>query len=1473
MGNRRFEAVLQRVRDTWVAQAVNDVTDADLLRRFVQQRDAAAFELLLRRHERMVFGVCRHLMQDVTDAEDVFQATFLTLVRKAHSIARGQSVAAWLHQVACRAARRAAALRARRLALVTPAPDLPAVAAESNPIALAQRSELAPVLHEELNKLPDKYRAPLVLCYLEGKTYSEGAQQLGCPLGTLSIRLKRGRDLLRKRLAGRGLILTAGGMATALSEQAATAATTAGLVVSTLTAGLQVAGGSALVEVVSPRTAALTESVLQTMSISKLKLATAALVFALGVGLAVRGWATAPPTPPEKPPQVEPRGGAVEDGTFAIRGRVVDKAAKPVAGATVRLLAQGTSGFDVDEKTTTDGAGRFAIAAPKSWTRMDASQRQELALVAVDRDRLGVVQFHRNSAPPNAEVELTLSSAGGDKIEILSPDLRPVAGAKVKIAGLVGDLIHAGFTEAEAKQLGASARKTPIGHVIRTGTVFLPPDLQVDLGATDARGLATVSRVATAGIGAVTVQTDEFGEQTLGHVSFDGKMPPNWARRVVLKRTGRVVGQLSGPTAGAVARREVTLSSSEFDQATGMFHGSEAKVVTDREGKFEAAKLAPGDVRFRVKFDPAEPTRAVHAATAPQLKAGQTLPLKINLKPAVRVEGRVLEAGSKKPVRDVQVRAFFGWSFESSTSDAEGKFVFWMAPGETAFHPGIPEEYLSPLAPSDHFDPAKRQQTVTLFKVPQGKTFQAPPILLHRTVTLRGAVVDDRGQPLSGAGISAISMSLERRKGNPKPREVAVRTGERGEFAIAGIDPREPVRLRVTAKEASKVVTIAKPGSEAVRIAMAKEAFRIVGRVADAEGKPIADPVLEIWHRAWRPRPHEAEPKKVSLKEPIRGDARGRFKTPPLPADGHYRFTIRAAGARTTESAWLDATSPEAAKPRQLVVTRMGGLSGVLRDRAGKPIADARISLLERETRAETASDSQGRFKLEVPAGRPFCVIVRHPDFRVEGAYYEKGPTGLDQTMFRLTEPSEKLVPRALLAKEERAKMLARVFEPFKQKLAKSTDFQEKVRSLQSLTGVAPDFVTEFLDKNPLRPATYDEMLRAQVAMKRVAQNPEEAEELIGRMKQGAQQSMAYGMLADALPEKARARKLEILAESLVGARAEKSPSFRAVALGQVAKRLWMLGDKDRATSLLREGEKIANGLSTSAFAGYARGSFATDLALIDLPAALALMKGLKDRGEFARHHGNTAHRIAATRPAEAVKVLDMIPPPGQNEFSQRDQYAIRVCYRMARADLRGALELASSIIDVPSRAYALGVIARAVAKTEPKQAADLVRRAFVLLEEDAARPDPPQLTGPQTQAAVAAALVLMVEHIDVALVRECLWRSVLLLRPRTEDPKQVWRYVTGNSALAMAAARYHGKLAEFLLPSGTAPWIAREGLLAEFLANPRRTVAAAAKGGTTKDDREVLLITYLATEEGRIPRLIFSTLGMWRIDVEDIEL
>jgi hypothetical protein len=116
------------------------------------------------------------------------------------------------------------------------------------------------------------------------------------------------------------------------------------------------------------------------------------------------------------------------------------------------------------------------------------------------------------------------------------------------------------------------------------------------------------------------------------------------------------------------------------------------------------------------------------------------------------------------------------------------------------------------------------------------------------------------------------------------------------------------------------------------------------------------------------------------------------------------------------------------------------------------------------------------------------------------------------------------------------------------------------------------------------------------------------------------------------------------------------------------------------------------------------------------------------------------------------------------------------------------------------------------------------------------------------------------------------MWRSLALQRPATENPQQVWRYATANSALAMVAARYDGKLAELLLPARTA-WESREAQLAGFLANPQRSIATAEKALPGKDDREVLqLIGYLATDEDGISRLILHTLGVWRIDAEDID-
>jgi RNA polymerase sigma factor (sigma-70 family) len=192
------------------------VPDEQLLRRFVGEGDQSAFAALVQRHGPLVLGVCRSVLRHEHDAEDAFQTTFLTLARSAGSIRRPGALACWLHGVAARVACKARTAAARRHLRESRAAQLPRLDAHDE---ISWR-ELRGIFHEELAHLPEKYRAPLLLCYWEGKTGDEAAAQLGCPAGTLKERLGRARQLLRRRLSRRGLGLPAALLATLLGRDA-----------------------------------------------------------------------------------------------------------------------------------------------------------------------------------------------------------------------------------------------------------------------------------------------------------------------------------------------------------------------------------------------------------------------------------------------------------------------------------------------------------------------------------------------------------------------------------------------------------------------------------------------------------------------------------------------------------------------------------------------------------------------------------------------------------------------------------------------------------------------------------------------------------------------------------------------------------------------------------------------------------------------------------------------------------------------------------------------------------------------------------------------------------------------------------------------------------------------------------------------------------------------------------------------------
>jgi RNA polymerase sigma factor (sigma-70 family) len=312
MAREQVTVVLRHLHTLVDGPGGEEFSDGQLLRRFAAKREEVVFQAIVRRHGPLVLSVCRRLLHDPRDVEDAFQATFLILARKAASIRKQNSVGSWLYGVAYRVAARARKTLARRRthergetdmlpAASHPNPDGPNPTAghaasldqlaaddagRTDPAEVAFRRETRRALDEELCRLPEKYRAPLILCYLEGQSTAEAAQHLGWPAGTLKSRLGRARELLRSRLTRRGIVLSASALTLELSRAAATAAVPAALIEGTTRAALLFAAGNAVAGGgISTEAAALATGVLKAMTLTKVKLTVFAALFVGLLGL------------------------------------------------------------------------------------------------------------------------------------------------------------------------------------------------------------------------------------------------------------------------------------------------------------------------------------------------------------------------------------------------------------------------------------------------------------------------------------------------------------------------------------------------------------------------------------------------------------------------------------------------------------------------------------------------------------------------------------------------------------------------------------------------------------------------------------------------------------------------------------------------------------------------------------------------------------------------------------------------------------------------------------------------------------------------------------------------------------------------------------------------------------------------------------------------------------------------------------
>jgi RNA polymerase sigma factor (sigma-70 family) len=383
MAHTKSEAVPKRSRATLEA----GISEGQLLGRFIADHGEsaeAAFAILVRRHGPMVLRVCRQVLGDRHGAEDAFQATFLVLARKSSSIRQPELLANWLYGVALRTAREARMREGRRRQLETPTAELvhqePSGDVGQPEATLICREELE-ALHEEVSRLPEKYRIPVVLCELQGLTYQEVASRMGCPASTIGVRLVRARERLRSRLVRRGIVPGAVLTEAVLGAKGASALLSTELVDSTAgAASVFAASDGAAIAFVSGAVVALTEAVLKTMSVAPLKATTSViLAVSLAAGIGWFGglrpaWAPSSIEKNHPRPSGEAPSSAKPAPILAARPRPTARPNAPIAAAPI--LAVGSSEPDRPAGLEIVAALMRKVGKPNPLPALEFVQRQ-----------------------------------------------------------------------------------------------------------------------------------------------------------------------------------------------------------------------------------------------------------------------------------------------------------------------------------------------------------------------------------------------------------------------------------------------------------------------------------------------------------------------------------------------------------------------------------------------------------------------------------------------------------------------------------------------------------------------------------------------------------------------------------------------------------------------------------------------------------------------------------------------------------------------------------------------------------------------------------------------------------------------------------------------------------------------------------------------------------------------------------------
>jgi RNA polymerase sigma factor (sigma-70 family) len=920
-----------------------ELTDGQLLERFTRQRDEAAFETLLWRHGPMVLRTCQRVLHHAQDAEDAFQATFLVLCRKAGTISSRDSVSGWLYRVAYRIALRARASAARHAAEGADIRGVPAPEAAPGPGG----DDLREVLDQELDRLPEKYRLPLVLHYLEGKTVEQVAVELGWPTGTVSGRLARAKQVLRPRLARRRVIAGAL-LAAACAGPSAAEACPAALLDATLRATSAFhAGEPALPTGISARAVALARAALRGMFLSRLKVAVGILVVLGAVAVGAAFVARPVPASNDMAPAAAPDARAAAqagdqpaplpdgDGRLSVSGVVVDPEGTPLPGARVdvrewAIWRQQAGAKDILATTVADAQGRFAFRDVPAPAFADASvMRRHPWDVVARADGRGVAWQHLTPKARKAPVKLTLARERVIDGRLLGAGGEPVAGAQVQVVA-VAPLGHGPVTmwTAEDGVLNLNWSRVSLTAASDVGGRFvlrgLPPEMRFHLSINKAGFVEQSCLAAT---------TDQAQPNVLSLESSPTSKPRaepvlTGAPTVTLQRARRVRGRVvfadtGRPAPGALLSVYIP---------GGLAYGATA----DARGRFTIDGLPPGP--WVLAGTPAQTDReyvATSVTVAAADNEGGAEP-NVRLPRGTPVSGRVVDAETGQEIAEVCI------SYEAMRGCPLGGPTAARTGGDGTFRSLAPEGQGTLVAHAGTDDyPQAARQSVT---VQLGQPLSGLKLSLRRGVTVKGRVLDPGGSPVPGA---EVRVELADRPGGLSTPRL---TDAEGTFTWPGLPAGQDSTWTVLHRGRDLGARVVMPRSADARTATLEIKLQplgaVAGRVVSEDGRPLAEAVLRL-------RPHGRMPDSVApliegTLEEWSTDAEGRFRANGLLPDPGFRYVLEASasGCVGLRSAPFDVLPGQTRTLPDLVppAARLG-VSGTVVGRDGRPLADAQVKV------------------------------------------------------------------------------------------------------------------------------------------------------------------------------------------------------------------------------------------------------------------------------------------------------------------------------------------------------------------------------------------------------------------------------------------------------------------------------------------------------------------------------------------------